>query len=80
MCSRNLIDQSSIKDNKSILSESFVNKEEPFYEYSKIGWDGSSEELVLFMMIEDCQCHGEDEDIPLLSEKVNKIGISFRPH
>ena len=45
----------SIKDNnRSIMSESFVNKEEPFYEHSKIGWDGPIEELVLFMMIEDC--------------------------
>jgi len=54
--------------------------DEPAYEYSEIGWEGTAEELGLFILIGGCQCSGSDESMPLLDAKISKIAFSFRPH
>lgn len=38
-----------------------LNLDEPFYEYSEIGWEGKAEELAIFILIGGCQCSGLDE-------------------
>lgn len=30
-------------------------------EHTELGWDGTLDELALFMLIESCQCVGDDE-------------------
>jgi hypothetical protein len=55
-------------------------KQEPIYEHTEIGFEGSPEELALFILVAGCQCIGDDEELPMLNEKVTKIGISFRAH
>jgi hypothetical protein len=55
-------------------------KEEPIFEYSEIGWEGNPDELALFILVGGCQCAALDEVMPLLDDKVNRVGISFRGH
>jgi hypothetical protein len=62
------------------VGESFLNKEEPVQEHTEIGWEHSTDELALFILIEGCQCVSEEEELPMLNDKVNKIGISFKAH
>eukprot|EP00347_Sterkiella_histriomuscorum_P021154 403335044 len=50
------------------------------YEYSEIGWEGTADELALFLLIGGCQCAGMEEKMPLLDEKISKIGLSFNSH
>jgi hypothetical protein len=52
----------------------------PLYEHTEISWEGNLDELVLFMLIEACQCATSDEEIAMLDPKVTKIGISYKPH
>lgn len=54
--------------------------DEPAYEYSEIGWEGSAEELALFILIGGCQCSGPEESMPLLDSKITKVAFSFRGH
>ena len=54
--------------------------DEPAYEYSEIGWEGTADELALFILIGGCQCSGPEESMPLLDSKITKIAFSFRPH
>lgn len=52
----------------------------PMFEYSEIGWEGPTDELVFFILIGGCQCVADDETLPLIDERVTKIGISFVSH
>eukprot|EP00347_Sterkiella_histriomuscorum_P004773 403359161 len=54
-------------------------KDEPVYEYTEIGWEGTAEELALFILIGGCQCSGDDS-MPMIDRKVTSIGVSFRAH
>ncbi|CDW75664.1 UNKNOWN [Stylonychia lemnae] len=62
------------------LNQTINRLEEPVYEYTEIGWEGSADELVLFILIGGCQCSGGDEPFPLIDEKVTRIGLSFKGH
>ena len=62
------------------FTNSIVHGEYPVHEHTELGWDGSLDELALFMLIESCQCVGEEEELPILDEGINRIGISYRPH
>ena len=34
--------------------------EEPISEYTEIGWEGTPQELAMFIFLSGCQCHGSD--------------------
>ena len=49
------------------------------YENTQIGWEGTADELALYMLIAECQCAGEDGELPVLMD-LDKVGISFKSH
>ena len=55
-------------------------KDDTMYEHSEIGWDGPTDELVMFMLIGGCQCLGEGDMSPILDPDVKSLGISFQSH
>ncbi len=74
-----MVHESSV--NNGNLNDFVKNAEEkPIQEHTEIGWEGPMDELAFFILIEGCQCVSEEEDLPMISSKINKIGISFRPH
>jgi hypothetical protein len=64
----------------SIAIETLNITDHPLYEHTELGWEGTLDELVLFMLVESCSYHSEDEQIPIFDERVTKIGLSFRAH
>lgn len=36
-------------------------------EYSEIGWEGTTDDLVMFILIEECQCISENDNLPFLN-------------
>ena len=64
----------------SIAIETLNMTDHPLYEHTELGWEGTLDELVLFMLVESCQYHSEEEHIPIFDERVTKIGLSFRAH
>jgi len=55
-------------------------KEDPVYEYTEIGWEGTADELALFILIGGCQCSGMEGVMPMLDKDVHRLGLSFRSH
>ena len=73
-------DTGKLANTLSIAIENLNVSDQPLYEHTELGWDGNLDELALFMLVENFQCYGEDEPLPIFDPRVTKLGLSFRAH